>query len=456
MLIPYPLEPPPPLPPLDDPWEAAPGSDLTTGRRARQGGERVEFYEGVTLERLAVLGPLQLRDRRLVALEEPLFVWEVVCSGPLQLMADVRFRAERVHYERAEDGSRLWLGGESPSDELLVTCYGGTIEAREEGGRLRLFVGGQDRVRVAVVGAWSEEDRDQTLRGLARKGVAGVVTQQIRHNQMLSSIGVKVSTPDPDEDLQVEFDKLEFDSWLHERRGGGRILAEPYEYGLILLSLGLREPVRDTLRAPLHDPVRRRLFAAYAAWAGADDFVRRHWSRLLQAVSDAEEGFRTFALPERDRPTHEDAILDLLEVADALGDHAALEWLGGIVGVDAISESTPGWITADQFTSAMHRWHITPGALTGTVRLAPELPKDWPQMTLERLRVGETSLDVRVKRRPGGLAVKLRVTRGPPIVVELAPHLDFVATGILVDGEQLPGPTVRFTAEGEVEAVWVG
>jgi hypothetical protein len=455
VLIPYPLEPPPPLPPLDQPWEVASESDLTSGRRARHGGERVEFYEGAVLERLAVLGPLELRDRRLVALEEPLFVWEVSCTGPLQLAADVRFRAEMLHYERTDDGSRLWLGGESPSDELLVTCYGGTVEAREEGGRVRLFVRGQDRVRLAVVGAWSEEDREQTLRGLARKGVAGVVAQQLRHNQMLSSLGVKVSTPDPDEGLQVEFDKLEFDSWLHERRGGGRILTEPYENGLILLSLGLREPVRDTLRAPWNDPVRRRLFAAYAAWAGADDFVRRHWPRLLQAVSDAEEGYRTFALPEPGRAAHEEAILRLLEVADALGDQAALDWLGGIVGIDAISESTPGWIVADQFTPAMRRWRITPSALLGSVRLAPELPKEWPEMTLERLRIGDTSLDVRVKRRPSGIAVKLRVTRGPPIVVELAPRIDFAPTGILLDGALLAGPTVRFTAEGEVEAVWV-
>ncbi len=415
----------------------------------------MEFYEGVKLERLAVLGPLELRDRRLVALEEPLFVWEVGSSGPLQLMADVRFRAEMVHYERTEDGSRLWLGGEPPSDELLVSCYGGVVEAREEGGRLRLFARGHDRLRLVVVGAWSEEDRDQTLRGLARKGVAGVVAQQVRHNAMLSSIGVKVSTPDPDEDLQVEFDKLEWDSCLHARRGGGRILAEPYDDGLILLSLGLREPVRDTLRAPLNDPVRRQLFAAYAAWAGTDDFVRRHWSRLMQSVRDAEEGFRIFVLPERARPAHEDAVLDLLEVADALGDYAAVEWLGEIVGLDAISEFTPGWITADQFTPAMRRWHIIPDALWGTVRLAPELPKDWPEMTLERLRIGDTSLDVRIKRRPTGIAVKVRVTRGPPIVVELAPRLDFAATGVLMDGEQLPGPTVRFTAEGEVEAVWV-
>jgi len=454
MLIPYPLEPPPPLPALDDPWEA-PDADLTTGRRARQGGERVEFYEGVKLERLAVLGPLELRDRRLVALEEPLFVWEVATSGPVQLTADVHFRADLVHYECAEDGSRLWLGAESPEDELLVTCYGGTVEAREEGGRLRLLARGQDRVRLVVVGAWSEGDRDHTLRSLARKGVAGVVAQQVRHNQMLSCLGVKVTTPDPDEDRQVEFDKLEWDSWLHERRGGGRILAEPYEYGLILLSLGLREPVRDTLRAPLNDPVRRRLFAAYGAWAGPDDFVRRHWARLLQAVADAEEGFKSFRLPERERPAHEEAILDLIEVADALGDQAGLDWLGGIVGVDAISESTPGWIAADQFTPAMRRWGITPEALVGMVRLAPELPKGWPEMTLERLRIGETSLDVRVKRRPTGVAVKVRVTRGPPIVVELAPRLDFMPTGIMVEGGLLSGPTVRFTAEGEVEAVWV-
>ena len=99
-------------------------------------------------------------------------------------------------------------------------------------------------------------------------------------------------------------------------------------------------------------------------------------------------------------------------------------------------------------TSNSKRWE-------GTVTLAPQLPDAWPEMTLERLRIGSTSLDVRVRRRPGGLAVKCRVTRGPPIVVQLAPEIPFQPTGILLDGEQLAGPTVRFTVESEAEAVWI-
>ncbi|MBW8771872.1 MAG: hypothetical protein JF590_01040, partial [Gemmatimonadetes bacterium] len=375
---------------------------------------------------------------RLVALEEPLFVWEVDGAGPVQLMADLRFRAERVHYERAEDGSRVWLGAESPADELLVTCYGGTLEVRDAGDRLRLHASGSGRVRLVIVASWSEEDRDRTLRGLARKGIAGVVAQQVRHGQMLAALGVKVTTPDRDEDQQVERDKREFESTLHERRAGGRILEMPHRHGSILLALGLREPVRDTLRAPLTDPERRRLFAAYAAWAGADDFVRRHWARALQAVREADEGAE-----------------DLREVAEALGDHSAVELLNGISGTDGRGDRAPYPAVDQGAASALGRWHIIPAALEGMVSLAPELPAGWPDMTLERLRVGETSLDLRVKRRPTGIAVKLRVTRGPPLVVALAPRLDFTPTGILLDGELLAGPTVRFTAEGEVEAVWV-
>ena len=68
MLIPYPLEPPPALPPLDDAWEA-PGADLDSGRRVRRTDDQVEFHDGPGLEGLDVLGPLELRDRRIVALE---------------------------------------------------------------------------------------------------------------------------------------------------------------------------------------------------------------------------------------------------------------------------------------------------------------------------------------------------------------------------------------------------
>lgn len=450
MLIPYPLEPPPALPPLDDAWEA-PGADLDSGRRGRRFPEQVVFYEGPTLKRLDLLGPLEVRDRRIVALEEPLFVWDVETEGPVTMTAELAFEDERVRYERAADGASLWLGGEASREELLIACYGGTVEAYDEGGTLRLRAVGRDRMRLIVVAAWSEEDRDRTLRALARKGVAGVVAQQVRHNEMVAKLGVRVTTPDPDIDAQHEFDKLEFESLLHDHPSGHRLLAiDPYDVGSLLMALGLREPVRDTLRAPLDDPERRRLFAAYAHWAGADEFVRRHWRRLMDAVRAAEQGYRTFQL-EEGRSTHEDAAYDLVAVAEALADREAVELLEE--ASRGLDEAPPPCVT-NEVSTALDFWGIVPVALEGAVHVHPQLPETWPEMTLERLRIGDSSLDIRVRRRPAGVAVKVRVTRGPPVVVHLAPQLSYVPTGVLVGDEQLPGPGVSVTVQDEIEAVW--
>jgi hypothetical protein len=449
VLIPYPLEPPPALPPLDDPWDSA-EADLDSGRRGRYYPGTVLFHEGPTLDALDLLGPLEVRDRRIMALEEPLFVWDVEATGPLRMTAAVRFAEARIRYERAVDGASLWLGAETGTDELIVRCYGGTVEAVEEGDVIRLTALGQDRMRLVVVAAWGEEDRSRTLRSLARKGIPGVVAQQVRHNEMLAQLGVKVTTPDPDIGLQLEFDKLEFESRLQEHRTGHRMLVEePYGLGYMLLSLGLREPVRDTLRAPFDDPDRRRLFAAYAAWAGADDFVHRHWRRLVEGVRAAEQGYRTLQLGER-YSVHQEGAFDLVAVAEALADREAVELFEEVCR-ELEYEPMPG---TDEVETALDFWGIEPLALEGAVHLRPALPELWPEMTLERLRIGDSSLDVRVRRRPSGVAVKVRVTRGPPVVVHLAPKLGYSATGVLVGAEQLAGGPVSLTVEDEVEALW--
>ena len=452
MLIPYPLEPPPPLPPLDDPWET-PETPLVTGRRVWTGDDRVDFNEGPSLEGLAVLGPLELRDRRVVALEEPLFVWEVEADGPVQLMAEVAFGAERVRYERTEDGSRLWLGSEDPTDELLISCYGGTVDARDDGERLLLHATGQGRVRLVVVGAWSEADRDRTLRALMRKGVAGVVAQQVRHADMLARLGVQVMTPGGEGDQAIEDAKRELDALLEEQRDGHRVLVDPCAHGAALLALGLREPVRDTLRAPLDDAGRRRLFARYAQWAGADDFVRRHWARLLEAVRAADRGYRTFQL-EDDRATHVLGAAELIPLAEALGDPAAVEFLES-VGAGVEWEGVLEAAGEEGHPTELDRWCLVPDALEGTLLIAPELPEGWPEMAVARVRVGDSSLDVRMRRRPAGVALTVRLTRGPQLVVTLAPVLPYTATGVLLGAEQLPGPTVRVTLRDEVEALWI-
>jgi hypothetical protein len=224
----------------------------------------------------------------------------------------------------------------------------------------------------------------------------------------------------------VEALKLGLDGHLQELEGGRRTLPDPSVVGAHLLALGLREPVRDVLRGPIDSAELVVLFARYAEWAGADEFVTKHWPR---ALAEARHLDRRAWLP----------------IAEAIGDRVAVaEFVDG------------GPLDAEPVPDPIEPLYAPrPNALDGVVHLAPSLPAGWPEMTLTRLRVGPTTLDIRVRRRPAGLAVKVRVTHGPPLVVRLSPQLERPATGVLVGGEQLAGPEVRITLTDEEEGVWM-
>ncbi|HET7043019.1 MAG TPA: hypothetical protein VFI13_13460, partial [Gemmatimonadales bacterium] len=205
--------------------------------------------------------------------------------------------------------------------------------------------------------------------------------------------------------------------------------------GGALLALGLREPVREALRAPLDDPRLLELFAQYAAWCGADEFVTKHWSRAEAGALGAPgaEGARRAGL--------------LLPVAEALGLRTS---------ATALSARGPELDVALEIPPAVQElWQVAPNGLEGAVTLAPALPAGWPEMTLERLRVAGTTLDLRVRRRPAGLAVACRRGHGPAIVVRLRPRLERPASGILVGDAQLPGPEFTTMLDDEAEGIWL-
>jgi len=204
----------------------------------------------------------------------------------------------------------------------------------------------------------------------------------------------------------------------------------------VLLALGVREPVREALRAPLHGPQLVELFARYAAWAGADEFARKHWPRAEAGAREiaGEPGARIAAL--------------LLPVAEGLG-------LGGAATSLALRAGDLEVDPVEVPAAVQELFTIAPEGLDGAVTLAPALPSGWPEMTLERLRVGASTIDLKVRRRPAGLAIKCRLTHGPALVVRLDPRLGFLSSGILVGDEQLKGPALSLVVDGEAEGVWL-
>lgn len=375
-------------------------------------------------------------DRRLLSVDEPCLVWEGTGAGATELRAEVCFPVPDLRIERSEDGARLWIAAPGTTAELLVGAVGGTVSVEEIDGRPHLVGRGAGSLRLVVIGADDEADRERTLRALARKGIAGLAAQRRRHASQLEALALRLRSPDASRDAALLALVHAADAELHQRSGGHLGFDRPMETGSTLLALGLREPVRDALRAPLLDHALIELFARYAAWAGADEFVRKQWFRAeagARGVAGAR-GARLAAL--------------LLPVAEGLGlgsSATALALRAGDVEADRVE--VPAAI--------QELFAIVPEGLDGAVSFAPALPDGWPEMTLERLRIGASTLDLKVRRRPAGVAIKCRLTHGPALVVRLAPRLPFAPSGILVDDEQLKGPSVALTVDGEVEGVWL-
>ncbi len=99
-------------------------------------------------------------------------------------------------------------------------------------------------------------------------------------------------------------------------------------------------------------------------------------------------------------------------------------------------------------------WGIVPSALDDEVAIAPWLPPDWPRMSLRRLRVGRTVLDLEVRRRPAQLAVRIARSFGPGILVTLSPRLDREPESVAVDDVVMAGASVRFQVRDRHEAIF--
>ena len=362
-------------------------------------------------------------------------MWEGAGSG-VDVAAELFFAAPDLRVERSEDGARLWIAAPGTRAELLVGAVGGTLAVEERAGRPHLVGRGAGVLRLVVIGADDEADRDRTLRALARKGIAGLQAQRLRHASQLDALALRLSSPDAARGAALRAAAHAADAELHQLPRGHLGFERPVETGSLLLALGLREPVREALRAPLTDPSVIELFARYAEWAGADEFVVKHWPRAEAGAREVtgEVGARLAAL--------------LLPVAEGLG-------LGIAAAALALRAGTCEAATVELPRSIQELFAIAPEGIDGTVALAPALPRGWPEMTLERLRIGASTLDIKVRRRPAGLAIKCRLGHGPAVVVRLAPRLDFVPSGILIGDEQLPGPALALTVDGEVEGVWL-
>ena len=92
-----------------------------------------------------------------------------------------------------------------------------------------------------------------------------------------------------------------------------------------------------------------------------------------------------------------------------------------------------------------------PDAALGRARLAPQLPPDWPEVTVRRLRAGSTTTDVEIRQQwtaVGGELHTTLTTSGPPLTFDFVPD---VPAGAEVVSIRVNGVEAEASPDGSVE-----
>ena len=99
-------------------------------------------------------------------------------------------------------------------------------------------------------------------------------------------------------------------------------------------------------------------------------------------------------------------------------------------------------------------WGVVPNAAEESLTVAPWLPPQWNRMSLRRLRVGRTVLDLELRRRPGQLIARVARQFGPGLQLRLAPRLEPAPVSVTVDDVPLGGTSAQFQVRDEHEVIF--
>jgi hypothetical protein len=76
-------------------------------------------------------------------------------------------------------------------------------------------------------------------------------------------------------------------------------------------------------------------------------------------------------------------------------------------------------------------------------------------MTLRRLRVGAMMLDLRLRRRPGAIALRVEKLQGPRLRLSVSLRARVPLTGLTFNDEPLGGSRAVFDIGAEDEVRWL-
>jgi hypothetical protein len=96
-------------------------------------------------------------------------------------------------------------------------------------------------------------------------------------------------------------------------------------------------------------------------------------------------------------------------------------------------------------------WGVVPDGVGEAVAVSPWLPDGWNEMALRRLRVGQTTLDLRLRRRAGRQVLQVARVEGRPIRVAASLRTRQAVQGMSLNDEPLGGGRAVFLTGEEDE-----
>ncbi len=423
--------------------------------------------------RVLRLGEIELTERFTVALDQGLVFWSVVADGPavvtLKWETDLRRAAPypaRASQARAQvvgtAEMRVTLSHEPASAQIMAAA--GTLTAHGT----RFEVKGEGIVRVILAAAASEAELGKVLDALKRRKLRAYRQERLLHARRIDERLTVFEAPDPALTRAFAWAKVRLDRSLAESPGVGRavLTAEVPERARYLtpeacrvaaasLVAGDREIIRDTLRflsrsrdragrpphevtpsglawhdAPADAALVAELAGHYLAWTGDRALLDKYWPGLTPAsptppaiVAEWHSGNWESALES----------LRLLSVQSVESADSADLPRGILEGL----------------------WGAVPDATNESLALEPFLPEAWHEMTLRRLRVGATMLDLRLRRRPGAIALRVEKIQGPRLRLAATLRARVPLTGLTLNDEPLGGNRAVFDIGSEDEVRWL-
>lgn len=402
--------------------------------------------------RVLQAGEIQLTERITTALEHPLVFWSILADGPVPLRLRWRADLSGAAEESAplvietREGGLLVAGREGESFSSAVLAAAGAVRPVEES----LEAEGDRVLRLVLLAGGDSHELDGALDALRRRKLRAFRQDRILHARRLEERLVSLESPDPTLDRRFGWAKVELDGRLEERPGLGRFVSrDPVRTGRALLAAGDREVVRDLIRGLTRraDETSEHhalpgLVESYLCWTGDLPFLSRSWPLVVAA---AEQHPSHLAVAVRDR---------LIAAARAAGESDAAERLQAIpasgpadpaphIELTGYGAEPAGLVSGIVETL----WGVEPDLIRGEVRVAPALPRGWSEMALRRLRVGPTSFDLRLRRRPERTVLAVRRSGGPPIRLRTSLRDDAAHGPVTIDQVELGGREATFMVE---------